>query len=232
MAFEGDVATFPVGDLLAWLAQRRATGVLSLTRGLTARRFYLRAGEVRLVSSSEQEMLLGHLLVERALLKPEALAQALAARGRSRARLGRLLTRGGLVPRAELQAILADKTRRLLADAIAWRDGRFFYEAQEALSDPALDQRRARREDKRGIAVAVGLAAALEEIHRESANRGAAPGRPEGIQGRSGGGVDRDGDGGDGGDVIDVDDGDVLETLPMLVEPAAEPPEDPVAETD
>ena len=53
MAFEGDVATFPVGDLLAWLAQRRATGVLSLTRRLTARRFHLRAGQVRLVSSSE-----------------------------------------------------------------------------------------------------------------------------------------------------------------------------------
>jgi len=66
MAFEGDVATFPVGDLLAWLAQRRATGVLSLTRRLTARRFHLRGGQVRLVSSSEQEMLLGQLLVERA----------------------------------------------------------------------------------------------------------------------------------------------------------------------
>ena len=233
MAFEGDVATFPVGDLLAWLAQRRATGVLSLTRGLTARRFYLRAGEVRLVSSSEQEMLLGQLLVERALLKPEALAQALAARGRSRARLGRLLTRGGLVPRAELQAILADKTRRLLADAIAWRDGRFFYEAQAALSDPALDQRRARREDKRGIAVAVGLAAALEEINRESANRAAAPGRPDTRPETRPDDVQGDVD---ASDVIDVDDGDVLETLPMMVEPMveamAEPPEDPVAETD
>lgn len=164
MAFEGDVATFPVGDLLDWLARRRATGVLSLTRGLTARRFHLRAGQVRLVSSSEQEMLLGQLLVERALLEPEALAQALANRGRSRARLGRLLARGGLVTPAQLQGILIEKTRRLLADAITWCEGRFFYEVTEALADADDDRRRARREDQRAIAVSVDLMALLDQL--------------------------------------------------------------------
>jgi len=192
MAFEGDVATFPVGDLLAWLAQRRATGVLSLTRGLTARRFHLRAGQVRLVSSSEQEMLLGQLLIERALLGPDALAQTLASRGRSRARLGRLLARGGLVTPAQLQAILAEKTRRLLADAISWDEGRFFYE-------PAADsvrRRRARSEDQRAIAVVVDLAEALEEIRRNAAQRPAAAAGDE---------TDS---------CLDVDDGDVVEAVP------------------
>jgi hypothetical protein len=168
MAFEGDVATFPVGDLLAWLAQRRATGVLSLTRRLTARRFHLRAGQVRLVSSSEQEMLLGQLLIERAMLGPDALAQTLAARGRSRARLGRLLTRGGLVTPAQVQAILAEKTRRLLADAITWIEGRFFYEAADEPAAPSERRRRARSEDQRAVAVVVDLADALEQIRREA----------------------------------------------------------------
>ena len=168
MAFEGDVATFPVGDLLAWLAQRRATGVISLTRGLTARRFHLRAGQVRLVSSSEQEMLLGQLLVERAMLGPEALAQTLATRGRSRARLGRLLARGGLVTPAQLQAILAEKTRRLLADAITWQR-----RAASSTRRPRSSRRRpsggapqrgpARGRGRRSIS-----AAALEQIQREA----------------------------------------------------------------
>src|SRR5215831_18888314 len=98
MALEGDVETFPLRELFAWLAGRSATGVLTLSRGMTIRRFHLSKGHVRLVSSSEQEMLLGHLLIERKLLGPEALEQALAGRGRSRTRLGRLLLRGGLVP--------------------------------------------------------------------------------------------------------------------------------------
>jgi hypothetical protein len=191
MAFEGDVATFPVGDLLAWLAQRRATGVLSLTRGLTARRFHLRAGQVRLCSSSEQEMLLGQLLIERALLGPDALAQTLASRGRSRARLGRLLARGGLVTPAQLQAILAEKTRRLLADAVTWNEGRFYYEADNEHVADADRRRRARSEDQRAVAVVVDLGAALEQIRGEAARRGIA---------------DDDG-------CLDIDDGDVVEAV-------------------
>jgi len=194
MAFEGDVATFPVGDLLAWLAQRRATGVLSLTRRLTARRFHLRAGQVRLVSSSEQEMLLGQLLIERAILGPEALAQTLASRGRSRARLGRLLARGGLVAPAQLQAILAEKTRRLLADAITWQEGRFFYEAADEDAGETVRRRRARSEDQRAVAVVVDLAGALEQIRSE------AEAHPDA--------------GADGGKYLDIDDGDVVETVP------------------
>jgi hypothetical protein len=213
MAFEGDVATFPVGDLLAWLAQRRATGVLSLTRRLTARRFHLRAGQVRLVSSSEQEMLLGQLLVERALLGPDALAQTLASRGRSRARLGRLLARGGLVTPAQLQAILAEKTRRLLADAMTWQDGRFFYEATDETAPETVRRRRARSEDQRAVAVVVDLAAALEQIRREAAERPVAdsPARAEGY--------------------LDIDEGDVVETVLTAEAPrdraADEPPDDP-----
>lgn len=164
MALEGDIATFPLRDLFAWLVERRATGVLSLTRGMTARRFHLRGGQVRLVSSSEQEMLLGQLLIESNLVGPDALAQALASRGRSRARLGRLLARGGLVTPRQLQGILTEKVRRLLADALTWSEGCFFYEAVPLAADGAERQRRARREDSRAIPVAVDLGALLEQI--------------------------------------------------------------------
>jgi len=165
MALEGDIATFPLRDLFAWLVERRASGVLSLTRGMTARRFHLRAGQVRLVSSSEQDMLLGQLLVESKLVGPDALAQAIAARGRSRARLGRLLARGGLVTPRQLQAILTEKVRRLLADALTWSDGCFFYQAAAPDADAAEEQRRARREDSRAIPVMVDLEALLQQIH-------------------------------------------------------------------
>jgi hypothetical protein len=138
MALEGDVGTFPPCDLFAWLADRRATGVVTLTRGMTIRRFHLRGGRVRLVSSSEQEMLLGQLLLERNLLDAAALARALEGRRRSRAHLGRVLLRGGLVAPEDLRGILAEKVRRLLADALTWTDGRFLFEPGPAPARGAI----------------------------------------------------------------------------------------------
>jgi len=195
MALEGDVGTFPLDDLFAWLARRRASGVLTLTRGMSIRRFHLRAGQVRLVSSSEQEMLLGQLLIERQLLGPQALAKALAARGRSRARLGRLLMRGGLVTRRELRAILAEKVRRLLADALTWRDGRFLYEAPR----PGGAAEEGRPAVRRGeIAVAVDLAGALAGALAQTRPVPPPPPRPAG-------GADA---------CLAVDDSDVIEAVP------------------
>jgi len=46
MALQGDVRTIPVRELLAWLARRRATGTLSLSRGMEVWRFQLRAGRL------------------------------------------------------------------------------------------------------------------------------------------------------------------------------------------
>src|SRR5207249_3287487 len=121
----------------------------------------------------------------------------LASRGRSRARLGRLLARGGLVTPAQLQEILAEKTRRLLGDAINWRDGRFFYESVDETAPDAVRRRRARSEDQRAVAVVVDLAAALEQILRE-----AAEGRAAGPGSHADGQSDADG-------CLDIDDGDV-----------------------
>ena len=99
---------------------------------------------------------------------------------------------------AQLQAILAEKTRRLLADAITWDDGRFFYEAgRRGASRDADRRRRARSEDQRAVAVVVDLAAALEQIRREAADGAASDGA--------------DADGTDADGCLDIDDGDVVE---------------------
>jgi len=137
MSLEGDVETVPVPDLLGWLARRRASGILSLSRGMVVRRFHLRAGRVVLASSSEEQTLLGRLLLERGLIAEPALRDALAARGRAPTRLGKALERAGLVSRAELSGVLAEKVWRLLEDAMAWPDGRFFFD------DASLPRKRA-----------------------------------------------------------------------------------------
>jgi hypothetical protein len=136
MALQGDVATIPVRDLLGWLAARRASGTLSLGKGMVAWQFQLREGRVLLASSSGKEALLGRLLVERGLIDEAQLASALERCRHSRARLGRTLTRAGLVKPEDLSRVLAEKAQRLLEEALGWTEGRFFFD------DAALPRRR------------------------------------------------------------------------------------------
>jgi hypothetical protein len=134
MPLQGDVATLPVRDLLELLVRTRASGRLSVSRGMAARRFHLRDGQVMLASSSEEATLLGRLLVERGLIDEVQLAGALNTRkgASARTRLGKTLTDSGLVSPAQLSGVLADKIERLLLDTMNWRDGRFYFDEEAA----------------------------------------------------------------------------------------------------
>jgi hypothetical protein len=128
MALQGDVSTMPVRELLSLLARTRATGRLSISRGMEARRFHLRDGQVVLASSSERKQLLGKLLVDRGLLDQAQLARALKDRPTPTARLGRTLSKAGLVPANALAQVLADKIEHLLNDLLTWQDGQFHFD--------------------------------------------------------------------------------------------------------
>jgi hypothetical protein len=138
MALEGDVATLPVRELLALLARTRASGRLSVSRGMEARRFHLNAGRVILASSSEANQLLGKLLVDRGLLDQAQLARALKSRTGPEARLGRTLSKAGLVPASALAQVLADKIEHLLTDLLTWHDGQFLFEPGVAAAPDEL----------------------------------------------------------------------------------------------
>jgi hypothetical protein len=128
MALQGDLQTVPLRDVLGWLSMRRASGTLSLSRGRVARRFQLRGGRVMLSTSTEEEMLLGRLLMARGLIDGAQLEHALADGGGVRPRLGTALIRAGLVSAEDLRGVLTDKIRRLLLDALNWADGGFYFD--------------------------------------------------------------------------------------------------------
>ncbi len=81
-----------------------------------------------LSSSTDQEMLLGRLLVERGIVDRTQLQAALDTRQGSRLRLGAVLKRSGMVSAEALRSVLTEKVRCLLLDALAWTDGNFFFD--------------------------------------------------------------------------------------------------------
>ena len=140
MALQGDLHTISPRELLGWLAQRRASGTLSLSRDMITWQLQLREGAVSLASSSTEETLLGRLLIERGLIDEQQLAAILEQRGRSKARLGKMLMKAGLVTIADLEGVLSEKVERLLADTQVWDDGRFFFDdSAPAKKRPAVE---------------------------------------------------------------------------------------------
>ena len=133
MPLEGDLETMAVPELLGWLAERRATGQLTMTRGMVARRFHLRSGRVMLASSTEEGHLLGRMLVEQGLIEENHLQGVLGSRAQSmtRARLGKELVEAGLVSADDIAHTLNRKVQRLLTDALTWRSGRFHFDEAE-----------------------------------------------------------------------------------------------------
>jgi hypothetical protein len=138
MALQGDVKTIALREVLGWLADSRASGILSLSRGLVVRQFHLRRGRVTLSASTDQEMLLGRLLVERGIVERERLQEALASRRGRHLRLGAILTRAGAVSTAALREILTEKARRLLLDVLSWSEGAFFFDAAAVPKRPTV----------------------------------------------------------------------------------------------
>ncbi|HEX2657938.1 MAG TPA: DUF4388 domain-containing protein [Polyangia bacterium] len=138
MAFQGDVKTIALREVLGWLADKRATGILSLSRGLVVRQFHLRGGRVTLSASTDQEMLLGRLLVERGIIARERLQEALASRRGKHLRLGTILTRTGVVSKEALRDVLREKSRRLLQDVLGWSEGAFFFDAAAVPKRPTV----------------------------------------------------------------------------------------------
>jgi hypothetical protein len=96
---------------------------------MIVRQFHLQRGRVTLSGSTDQELLLGHLLVERGIVGRAQLQDALATREGSRLRLGAVLTRAGMVSASALRAVLTEKGRRLLLDVLGWTEGDFFFDA-------------------------------------------------------------------------------------------------------
>jgi hypothetical protein len=159
MALEGDVTTIPVRELLGWLAQRRASGTLSLSRGMVAWRFHLRAGRVELASSAARGTMLGRLLVERGLIDEAQLATALERGRRTRARLGKILARSGLVSAAELAGVLTAKVEGLLDEALSWTEGRFYFD------DQAVPRRRPAVPSAIDLETVIGRAGTLQPVN-------------------------------------------------------------------
>ena len=156
MSFVGDLRTFDIFDLLAWLAGRRKGGLLSVTRRSTRKTLGFRDGALQWSSSNDPRETIGQALVRDALITEEALFRALLKQETEQRRLGEILVADGPLTEQQLMRALRANAEALVHDLFLWPDGRFELDASELpvqgpsdlaiMLQPLLDEGRHRRE--------------------------------------------------------------------------------------
>jgi hypothetical protein len=156
LSFSGDLRTFDLLDLFAWLMGRRKAGVLQMTRRSTRKRLAFRDGAVQWSSSNDPRETIGQALVRDGLITEEVLFKALLKQETDKRRLGELLIAEGHLAEPQLMRTLRSNAEAHLHDLFLWGDGRFdFDDERPPAADPSdlkielkpvLDEGRHRRE--------------------------------------------------------------------------------------
>jgi hypothetical protein len=124
----GDFSTMPLKDLVVYLGNRRATGILTLEREPVRKRVHLVNGLVVKASSNQRREYLGQFLINLGHITEDQFNKAYETQQETKVFLGKILAMIGLVPEKVILNGLSLKFRETLLEAFQWEDGTFSFE--------------------------------------------------------------------------------------------------------
>ncbi|MEX1311897.1 MAG: DUF4388 domain-containing protein [Candidatus Sulfomarinibacteraceae bacterium] len=127
MAFEGNLETMAVADVLQWAANGRLTGTLRISRGEITKMIYIRKGVIVSCTSTDPREFLGHFLVSKGAISESDLQEAVIDQDRFSGLLGQILIQRGAITAAELDKMLRIKAEEAIFDLFTWKDGQFLF---------------------------------------------------------------------------------------------------------
>lgn len=147
----GDFATMPLKDLVVYLGNRQATGLLRFEQPGVDKQVVLLEGQVVSASSNQPREYFGQFLINMGHLSEDQFARAFSTQRQTHVFLGKILVMIGLVSEDVVRTTLGLKFRETVLEAFGWEEGHFVFEPTEQA--PAFD----------GLDVRVDLL----DIHRE-----------------------------------------------------------------
>lgn len=126
----------PLKDLVVYLANKNATGVLSLQRDVVRKQVLITNGTVVNASSNEPREYLGQFLINLGKISEDQFQRAYQTQKDTRVFLGRILVMIGAVSEQEVVNALSLKMRETLLEAYQWKQGTFGFEAGKTVDTP------------------------------------------------------------------------------------------------
>ncbi|MGO8970557.1 MAG: DUF4388 domain-containing protein [Myxococcaceae bacterium] len=123
----GDLGTMPLRDLVAYLGNRQATGILQYERADEKRQVVVREGAVVNASSNQPRDYLAQFLINMGQMSEDQYMAAYRAQQDTRVFLGQAVVTMGLATQEAVRNALQLKFREALLSAFAWEEGTFTF---------------------------------------------------------------------------------------------------------
>ncbi len=139
MMLKGSIRRFRLADILQFLAQEEATGVLEVRDFEEYGFIYLVSGRVEGISLPITDEKLGSRLVRAGCLSEQQLAEVLLEHGslsreqKKRKPLGQLLVERGLLAEKTVHDIMAKQTLDQVFELAHWQNGQFIYDEPDEM---------------------------------------------------------------------------------------------------
>ena len=115
--------------LFRWLLLAKKTGLLRVRHDAVISRIYFVDGDVVACSSNEPRLLLGQFLIANGWIDEGALQQCMRRQEGTGQSLGALLSEGGKISEADLDAVLGTRAQEVVFGLFEWPRGEFRFEA-------------------------------------------------------------------------------------------------------
>ena len=125
MAFEGNLETMPVADLLQWASNGRLTGTIRVANAEITKMIYIQKGDIVSCTSTDPREFLGHFLVSQGAIDETDLQDAIIDQDRHSGMLGQLLVQRGAITEERLEEMLRIKAEEAIFDLFTWTTGQF-----------------------------------------------------------------------------------------------------------
>jgi hypothetical protein len=123
----GDLGTMPLRDLVAYLGNRQASGILQYERGDEKRQVVVREGAVVNASSNQPRDYLAQFLINMGQMSEDQYMAAYRAQQDTRVFLGQAVVTMGLASQEAVRNALQLKFREALLSAFSWEEGTFTF---------------------------------------------------------------------------------------------------------
>jgi len=127
MAFEGNLETMAVADLLQWASNGRHTGTIRVANAEITKMIYIRKGVIVSCTSTDPREFLGHFLVSQGAIDETDLQGAIIDQDRHSGMLGQLLIQRGAITEDRLNEMLRIKAEEAIFDLFTWTSGQFLF---------------------------------------------------------------------------------------------------------
>ena len=129
VALQGNLDSFKLPDLLAFVSSSRKTGMLTVTLSEKEAYVFFRGGSVVYAASNQETLRLGPILVRKKKLDRDKAEEIDDLMLRSGGRWGDLAMQSGAVNQMQLDEFLKVQVSEVIYDAFVWKSGDFaFYD--------------------------------------------------------------------------------------------------------